>query len=282
MKSSSNGSTAVLRPEPAPARAFPWPKDGQAWWSFGACLLGGWALSFGARPDRAGLSLAASALGLFLASDWLSHLAGRSRDGEVDPAPAFDLRGIGLLLLAAAGLGSLLGSVPRADSGAWLQAITAHACLVALMFILRLEWRALDGRLLYLSHFILTLPVLGLGFAAWGVGSPMALGLWILPALYFPAQALFTQYWMEGPAAPATGLSILAAPLLAGIVLEALRGGWWAVGFLGLYLLRAVLLLQARRNSAQRVPGFAEVKRLGWELQGWNVAAVVVWVLSQI
>jgi hypothetical protein len=282
MKSSPNGSTAALQPQPAPAHAFPWPKDSQAWWSFSACLLGGWALSFGARPDRAGLSLAASALGLFLASDWLSHLAGRSRDGEVDPAPAFDLRGIGLLLLAAAGLGSLLGSVPRADSGAWLQAITAHACLVALMFILRLEWRALDGRLLYLSHLILTLPVLGLGFAAWGVGSAAALGLWVLPALYFPAQALFTQYWMEGPAAPATGLSVLAVPLLGGVLLEALRGGWSATAFFGFYLLRVVLLLQARRNSGQRVPGFAEATRLGREIWGWNVAAVVVWGLSQL
>lgn len=282
MKPSANGTTAAMQHEPLRSHPFPWPKDGQAWWSFSACLLGGWALSFGAKLDRAGLSLAASALGLFLASDWLSHLAGRSRDGEVDPAPAFDLRGIGLLLLAAAGLGSLLGSVPPNENGAWLQAITAHACLVALMFILRLEWRALDGRLLYLSHLILTLPVLGFGFAAWGVGSATALGLWILPALYFPAQALFTQYWMEGPAAPGTALSILALPLLGGALFEALRGGWWATAFFGLYLLRVVFMIQARRDSGHRVPGFAEAKRLGLEMQGWNVAAVVVWVLTQL
>jgi hypothetical protein len=262
--------------------SFPWPGDGQAWWSFCACLLGGWALSFGLRADPAGLGLAASALGLFLSSDWLSHLAGRSRDGEVAPPPALDPRGLALLLLAAAGLVWLLRHVPPGDDVAWLQAITANACLVALMFILRLEWRALDGRLLYLSHLLLTLPVLGLGFAAWGVGAPAALGLWILPGLYFPAQALFTQYWMEGPGAPASGLSILALPLLAGVLFQSLRGGWWAAAFLGLFLFRTVWLLQARRNSGQIMPGFADVRRLGREMQGWNVGAMVVWGLGQL
>jgi hypothetical protein len=262
--------------------AFPWPHDSQAWWTFGAGLAGGWALSLGLHAPPAGLALSAAALGLFLASDWLSHLQGRSREGAVRPASAADPRGLALLALAAGGAALLLRFSPSLENGAWLQALTANACLVALMLILRLEWRPLDGRLLFLSHFILTLPILGLGFVAWGVGSAQALGLWILPGLYFPTQALFTQYWMEGWAAPRSGPSLIAAPLLAGILLQALRERWSGAIFLGFFLIRSVWLLQQRRDTKDLMPGFRAMRDLNRELQVWNVAALIAWVLGQI
>jgi len=267
---------------PALRQRFPWPHDSQAWWTFSACLAGGWALSLGRQASPAGLALGAAALGLFLASDWLSHLQGRSREGTVRPASLADPRGLALLSVAAGGAALLLRFSPAVENGAWLQALTANACLVALMLILRLEWRPLDGRLLFLSHFILTLPVLGLGFVAWGVGSGQALGLWLLPGLYFPAQALFTQYWMEGSGAPAASPSLLATPLLLGVVLQALRDRWSGAVFLGLFLLRSVWLLQRRRAAKDLMPGFRSVRVLDLELQAWNVAALVVWVLGQL
>jgi hypothetical protein len=165
------------------------------------------------------------------------------------------------------------------DREAWATVITAVGCLVAFMFVLRMELRPLDGRLLFLTHFIVTLPCLMYGFVQWGVGAPEALGAWYLPAAYFPAQALFAQYWMEGPDAPGSSLSRLAAPLLVGVLLLATRGQWPAVAFLTLFSLRAVWGLQVRRRT-EGLPGFGAIRRFSWELQLWNLAGVLAWALS--
>lgn len=267
---------------PSASRAkapFPFPNDSQAWWNVGVNLGVGWLLILGAKPDLSGLALTLAALGLFFSSEWLSQLSGRSRQGTVSPSHWASPLGLGLLAVTAASLLWFLFIAERLDREAWATVITGVACPVALMFVLRMEWRPLDGRLLYLTHLILTLPSLVFGFLAWGVASPQAFGAWILPAVYFPAQALFAQYWMEGPEAPPSALSVLAAPVLAGILLQATRNAWPGVAFLGLFLLRAIWLVQSRRMSGG-LPGFARVKLLSWEIQLWNLGAVIAWALT--
>lgn len=258
---------------------FPLPGDTQAWWNFGVSVGVGWLLLLGPRLDTQALALALAGAALFFSSEWLSHLTGRSREGEVRPARLGSPLGLTLLLLTAASLSWFLWHTEPLEREAWATAVTAVGCLVALMFILRLEWRPLDSRLLYLTHLIVTLPCLMFGFVAWGVGSPAALGAWYLPAAYFPAQALFAQYWMEGGDAPSNNLSALAAPVLLGILLLATRGAWAGVAFLALFLLRVILALHSRR-LAGTLPGFAQMRRLSWELQAWNLAAVLAWAVS--
>ena len=259
--------------------SFPFPTDSQAWWNVGVNLGVGWLLILGARPNLQGLALTLAALGLFFSSEWLSQLSGRSREGVVSPGRWDEPMGLGLLAVTAASLFWFVVMSERLDREAWATVITGVACPVALMFVLRMEWRPLDGRLLYLTHLILTLPSLVFGFVMWGVAAPQAFGAWILPAVYFPAQALFTQYWMEGPDAPASALSVLATPLLVGILLQATRNAWAGVVFLALFLLRAIWLMQSRRMSGG-LPGFARVKQLSWEIQAWNLGAVIAWALA--
>lgn len=263
---------------PAREGSFPWPNDGQAWWSFLAGQLGGWALLFGFGVSQEGLALAAAAFSLFFASDWLSHVGGHSREGAVKPA-AFEPLGLALIGMTAVSLAAFMVLLSPAAREAWAIVVTGVACLVALMFILRLEMRPLDGRLLYLTHVILTLPALTLGFLRYGVGAPEAFRFWMLPAVYYPAQALFAHYWMEGTDAPGESLSVLAGPLLAGILLEAWTGGWMGAAFLALFLGRAVFLLQRRRASGQSLPGFAEVRRLSREFMAWNIAGLLAWAV---
>lgn len=258
---------------------FPFPADAQAWWNFGVSAGVGWFLVLGRRFDPLALALALAGAALFFSSEWLSHLAGRSRQGDVRPARPGSPLGLGLLSLTALSLGVFLWRVPDLDREAWATVITAVGCLVAFMFVLRMELRPLDSRLLFLTHFIVTLPCLMYGFVVWGVGAPEALGAWYLPAAYFPAQALFAQYWMEGPDAPASRLSNLAAPLLIGILLLATRGQWPAVTFLALFLLRTVWGLQLRQQSAG-LPGFGAIRRFSWELQLWTLTGIMAWALS--
>lgn len=265
---------------PAATPGFPLPQDSQAWWGVLLSLLAGWALSLGPRLDPRGLPLAVAALSLFLGSEWFSQLAGRSRQGQVAPARLKQPLGLGLLGLTALSLAWFLYAEASPDRQAWGTVVTAVGCLVALMFILRLEWRPLDARLLYLSHLILTLPALVLGFVAWGPYDPRAFGLWLLPAAFFPAQALFAQFWMEGSEAPRAAFSSLAGPLLLSALLQALRADWTAVGFLGAFLLWSLLRLAPRR-SAEGLPSFQTVRRLDWELQAWNLAFLACWVLGQ-
>lgn len=259
---------------------FPWPRDSQAWWSVMSCLLGGWAFVIGPRLEIQALALAVAALGLFFSSDWLSHLAGRSREGDVKPAEWGEPAGLSLIGLTAAALVFFMLRAVPLEREAWATVVTGVGCLVALMFVLRLEWRPMDGRLLYLTHVILTLPALVFGFVVWGVGSPWAFGAWILPAVYFPAQALFAHYWMKGTDAPGSSLSILAGPLLLGILLQSWRGGWTAVAFLAVFLLRILWHLQQRRVQQGSFPGFAAIRRLNLELQAWNLCALVAWGLT--
>jgi hypothetical protein len=259
---------------------FPLPNDGQAWWSVLSCLVLGWMLSIGPRLEPQGVALAIAALALFLGSEWFSRLAGRSRQGAVARTNAAEP--LGLILVTATAI-CLLWFLWMTEAGArqaWGSVIIGVACLVALMFILRLEWRPLDGRLLYLTHLILTLPALMFGFVHWGVLAPQAFGVWILPAAYFPAQALFSQFWMEGLEAPKDAMSLLAGPLLLATLFMAARGAWFGVSFMAIYLLWVLARLLRRRSSPGGLPGFAEVRRLNWEIQAWNAAALAAWALS--
>jgi hypothetical protein len=263
---------------PSSAR-FHFPNDTQAWWGVSSCLAVGWLLSLGMRMDPSAAALALAALSLFFGSEWFSRLAGRSREGHVEPSRFAEPLGLGLLALTLASLISFVWICDPIAREAWGGVITGVACMVALMFILRLEWRALDGRLVYLTHLILTLPTLMFGFVAWGVFSPRAFGMWILPAAYFPAQALFSQFWMEGREAPRAALSIISGPILLAVLLQATRGAWVGVAFCGLFLLWSLIRLYQRRR-AEVLPCFKEVGRLNWEIQAWNLAAIAAWALS--
>lgn len=258
---------------------FPYPNDGQAWWSVGVCLGAGWLLCLGARTVPAALALALAALCLFFGSEWFSRLAGRSRHGSVEATRFSEPLGLFLLAGTAASLIWFVLMTAPQDRQAWGTVITGVGCMVSLMFILRLEWRPLDARLLYLTHLILTLPTLMFGFVAWGIFTSHALGAWILPAAYFPAQALFSQFWMEGPEAPWDAMSLLSIPVLLAVLLQAERGAWLGAGFLALFLLWVLVRLQQRR-SADALPSFKWVRRLNWEIQAWNLAAIAAWTLS--
>lgn len=272
--------TSVVPRDHRPAHGFPWPSDSQAWWGVLSCSIAAWPLILGFRFDPQAFALTAAGLSLFLCSDWLSHLAGRSREGDVNPAHWSDPVGLSLIGLTLLSLVAFLSQLPPSGREAWAPVITGVACLVALMFVLRMEWRPMDGRLLYLTHLILTLPALVLGFVVWGVGSPAAWGAWLLPAAYFPAQALLAQYWMEGPDAPRNSPSVLATPLLLGILLLARDHAWTEALALAAFLFRAIVLLQARQRTAASLPGFMAVRRLSLELQSWDLFVLVVWGLS--
>lgn len=259
--------------------SFHFPNDTQAWWGVGSCLAVGWLLSLGLRLEPAAAALALAALSLFFGSEWFSRLAGRSREGSVAPSRFSEPLGLGLLTATLASLVCFVWICDPLEREAWGGVITGVACMVALMFILRLEWRALDGRLVYLTHLILTLPTLMFGFVAWGVFSPRAFGMWILPAAYFPAQALFSQFWMEGREAPRASMSIMAGPILLAVLLQANRGAWVGVAFCAAFLLWALIRLYQRRQ-AEALPSFKEVGRLNWEIQAWNLVAIIAWALS--
>ena len=269
----------VIANDSASETGFPLPNDGQAWWSVGACMIVGWLLCVGPHIALPALALAVAGLSLFFGSEWFSRLAGRSRQGSVQPTRFSEPLGLALLGATVASMVWFLWMTDPLDRQAWGTVITGVGCMVALMFILRLEWRALDGRLLYLTHLILTLPTLMFGFVAWGVFSPRAFGMWILPAAYFPAQALFSQFWMEGSEAPRDAMSLVAAPLLLAILLQATRAAWPGVAFLAVFLLWILIRLQ-QRHGAEALPGFKQVRRLDWEIQVWNLAAILAWGLS--
>lgn len=272
-------SNVVLQGQQTQA-GFPWPSDSQAWWSALSCSVVAWFLVIGPHFNPQAFALVVAGVSLFLCSDWLSHLAGHSREGAVSPASWSEPVGLGLMGLTLLSLVSFLVELPSLGRENWGMVITGVACLVALMFVLRMEWRPLDGRLLYLTHLILTLPALVLGFVVWGVGSAQAFGVWLLPATYFPTQALLVQYWMEGDTAPRASLSVLATPLLLGILLLAQYQSWLATFVLASFLFRAITLLRARQRDGASLPGFAATHRLSQELQAWNLMVLLIWALS--
>ncbi|HXC63145.1 MAG TPA: hypothetical protein VNZ67_02245, partial [bacterium] len=137
----------AVRPAAEQSR-FPWPSDPQAWWNIAVSLGVGWFLILGLRFDSRALALAVAGLSLFFASEWFSQLAGRSREGDVRPAHLAEPFGLGFLALTAVSLGVFLWQTSPLQREAWATVVTAVACLVALLFILRLEWRPLDARLL--------------------------------------------------------------------------------------------------------------------------------------
>ena len=260
---------------------FPWPEDSSAWWSFLTSLLGGLWLTQGAHWQPGSVGLLVAALCLFLVSDWLSHLTGRSRQGKIVNTE----RGhpLGFVLLISAGLGGAYFYLQLnvADLAIWQRIAVGALCLLTLIFILRLEWVALDSRLVFLTHLLLTLPALVFGFLHWGVGDGRAYELWLPLAVYFPTQALFSVYWLQGKLAPSSARSLLALPLLLGIVLLARSGSWLLTLFLAAFLARAVTLLHHRQRSPKGLPDLESIQYLGWELHAWNAAFCWAWALRR-
>jgi len=257
---------------------FLWPQDSSAWWSFLTSLIGGTWLSQGAHwhPGTGGLTLAA--VSLFLVSDWLSHLTGRSRQGKVPNADLINPIGLALLTSAALGGYYFYQHIEPADLGTWQTMAIATLCLVGFIFILRLEWLALDSRLVFLTHLLLTVPALYFGFMHWGVGDARAYGQWIPLAIYFPAQALFSVFWLQGKLAPSSARSILAVPLLFGVIVLAGPGAWSLTLFLVAFLARSVYLLHRRQESPKGLPGLESIQYLGWELHAWNAVFCWTWI----
>lgn len=260
--------------------AFSLPDDGQAWWAFLSACLGGSLLPFHlGLPDTRQAALLLSMAGIFLCSEWVSNLGGRGRQGAVPHASLLEPLGIGLGAIALAGLATFLYLTPGPERGAWVAALTAVACLTALLFVLRLELVPLDTRLVALAHLLATLPCLLLGFLGWGVGDARAFALWAWPALYFPSHALLTRFWLEGGSATPHALSLIAAPLLATLFGATLAQAWIPAGALAIFLARALWLLRTRLGEA-RTPGFADIRRLYQEMHAWNAFLVTLWLLE--
>ena len=261
-------------------RPFPWPDDGSAWWTLAASLLGGAWLVFGLQGHPGALGLGGATLCIFLASEWMSHLSGRSRQGRVPHAEWAQPLGLALLTGALAGCWSLYHALPEAVQALWQSLGAAMFSGLALILILRMEWVPLDARLVFLTHLLVTTPVLLFGFLQWAPGDPRAFAVWLPLAAYFPAQALFSVYWLQGPGAPARALSLLALPMLLGIIALSIVRQWPLALFLALALGRFVVLLNRRQQDPpQRLPPLQAMQRFGREAHIWHGLFCAVWLL---
>lgn len=261
------------------ARPFPWPDDGNAWWTLTASLLGGAWMVFGWQGHPGALGLGSAALSIFLASEWMSHLSGHSRHGRVPNATWAQPIGLALLAIAFWGCWSLYHALPEASQPAWQSLGAAMFSGLALIIILRMEWVPLDARLVFLTHLLVTAPALVFGFLQWGLGSPHAFAIWLPLAAYFPAQALFSVYWLQGPSAPPRSLSLVAIPILLGIIALSLVQAWPLALFLAVTLGRFIHLLRKRQEEAAHLPEMQAMQRLGRELHVWNSLFCAAWLL---
>jgi hypothetical protein len=235
---------------------------------------------FGLQGHAGAPGLGVSALSIFLASEWMSHLSGRSRHGRVPQAAWAQPVGLALLAAALWGCWSLYHALPESSQAAWQSLGAATFSGLALIIILRMEWVPLDARLVFLTHLLVTTPALLFGFLQWGVGHSHAFAVWLPLAAYFPAQALFSVYWLQGPAAPPQALSLLATPVLAGIVALSLVQAWPLALFLALALARFIILLKRRQEEAPtHLPKLQAMQRLGRELHIWHALFCAAWLL---
>lgn len=262
------------------ARPFPLPDDGNAWWTLIASLFGGAWMTFGLQGHAGAVGLGTAALSLFLASEWMSHLSGRSRQGHVPHAAWAQPIGLALLSAALWGCWSLYHALPPSSQPLWQSLGAAMFCGLALILILRMEWVPLDERLVFLTHLLVTTPALLFGFLQWGLGGARAFAVWLPLAAYFPAQALFSVFWLKGPNAPTWARSLLALPILAGIVALSLVQAWPLALFLALALSRFVHLLNRRQEDRPaHLPALQAIQRLGRELHLWHAIFCVAWFL---
>jgi hypothetical protein len=196
----------------------------------------------------------------------------------VRPSKTLAWQGLALLVLVAVGLSTLLTTVPADDRNAWLQILGSVACALVLVYVLRLEWVALDSRLVFLTHLLLSSPALLVAFLHWGPLSSQAFLLWILPACFFASQALFNVLWFKSQTEHGHAPSVLALPLLAGAIGLLSLGHWLQAAFLVLFLIRALNLL--RRRGADSIPAFKAIQNLSLELHAWSGATLLLWLLA--
>lgn len=258
---------------------FRLPDDHRAWANFSIAALGGGLLVLRERGlDGAGLALLLSMASLVLVSEWISNLMGRSSQGPMAPA-RLDPRG---LLVAGSCLVLLLtflvGLAPS-ERQPWLAVLAAVAAAVGLLFLLRLEWVAMDRRLLLLTQLLLTTPCLLLGFRAWGVGAPEAFAAWAPLALFLPGLTLVERVWMDGPTAAPNCLTFALLPTLSGMAGLAAIGQAWMAVYFACFSLRAALLLLARRSGGRAaMPSFRCIRAFGRESALWTLGFVLLWL----
>ncbi len=267
------------RPERRPATRFRLPNDRRAWAGFALASLGGGLLAHRARGlDGADLALLLSMASLVLVSEWISNLMGRSRGGSTTPAP-LDPRGLAMAGACLALLLAFLVQLPAAERQPWLAVLAAVGAAVGLLFLLRVEWVALDRRLLLLTQLLLSCPCLLLGFRAWGVGAAAAYLAWAPLALFLPGLALVERAWMDGPAAPPSSLTFALTPTLLGMAGLAAGGQTWTAAlFLAFSFRSAALLLARRGDTGNSIPSFRHIRAFGRETAFWWLAFVLVWL----
>jgi hypothetical protein len=267
------------------AKPFPIPGDASAWWAFGSSALGGLVLLRLRAPQRlaGGLWLILGLGCLFLASDWISSLSGKSLRGEVPKAAGLSIPG---LLLCGAALSGLLVFgclLPPEDTRFWLTALACGASLTGIMFLLRLELPPHDSRLLALSSLLCTSPALYLAFLAIGGPQAQAWFFWLAPALYFPVNAVFAWTWLQGLYESKAHLTLLAAPILFLVLAALSRGADLVALVFCAYLAYLLLRLLGRyRLGAERLPEFADIRRLGREQLVWNAVVALAWFFSGV
>lgn len=272
--------------EPAEAgRAFPVPADAPAWWAFAGSSLGGLLLLKGQAPHRfsEGLLLLFSLFCLFMASDWISSLNGKSHRGEVPKGSPASLPGITLLMLGLGSLALFLHQRTPLESRFWVALLACAAGLTALMFLLRLELLPFDRRLIALSSLLCTLPALFLALLALGHKNPGAWAFWMAPALFYPASSVFSWTWLQGLYHARMHLALLAAPLMlliaAALTVSADLAALTLTAYL-IYMMRR--LLQRYRLGPERLPEFSDIRRLGREQLFWNSVVLASWLLSGV
>lgn len=158
-------------------------------------------------------------------------------------------------------------------------AIAPLAAGVGVLLVLRLQWVPVDRRQLVLTHVLLTVPCLLLGFRAWGVGAARAFALWAPLALFLPAVVLVERAWMDGPSGPRNALTVGLLPTLLGAAGLALAGQYVVAALFAVWTARAGCLILARQAAdSTAIPSFRSIRAFGRETWGWVGGFVVVWV----
>jgi len=271
-------ATAVARP-PDNAAGRP-PIDRQAWVSFAIASLGGAVVAFYPRlPDAATVALVLSMAGLVVVSEWISHVMGRFREGAAAGAAHGDARGALIVAGCVFLVSAFLSQLPVREREAWIAVLATLAAGVGVLFLLRLEWVPVDRRLLVLTHVLLTVPCLLLGFRAWGVGAARAFAVWAPLALFLPGVVLVERAWMDGPTGARNALTVGLLPTLLGAAGLALADQRLVAAYFALWTVRAGFLVLARQASdSTAIPSFRSIRAFGRETCWWVGGFVVVWV----
>ncbi len=265
----------------AKAPAFRLPAEPTAWWGFLSASFGGLMTVELRAPGRIqeALALSLSGAALFLASDWVSSLGGKSLHGDVPKASWRSLPGLALLATAAGFLAAFRILVPAQEAWSWDLVLAGVAVLVALMFLMRLEMVPLDSRLLLISGILSTLPALMLGYLALRPDWRSALVFWAPPAIYFPVSVLFSQTWIRGLSTGRRKIVLVVAPLLPVAALSLAFGRLLPALFILAYLAWILKCLLSRFDEKEtRLPQFSAILKVSRTQSLFHAVAVVIWL----